>query len=256
MRLAGVFAHPDDDTYALAGTTAMHADDAGFELAMMLATSGEEGQIADPSLATRETLGRVREEEDRASWRVLGVPPVEHRFLRYPDGGLADVPLDQLVAVLTDALLEIRPDVLVTFGPDGVTGHEDHVAIGAAATEAFHVCRTAGGEGFRRLLHNALPASGMERFWQLLRERGVDPPDPDQPFVPRGVPDASIAVTVDCSNVFRRKLDALREHRTQDEMEAVPQDLWQMMLSTESFAQAWPERAPGTPMLADVFEGL
>jgi hypothetical protein len=54
---------------------------------VVLATSGEAGQIADPSLATPENLGGVREGEDVASWREVGVP-VEHHFLRFPDGGV------------------------------------------------------------------------------------------------------------------------------------------------------------------------
>jgi LmbE family N-acetylglucosaminyl deacetylase len=256
VRLAGVFAHPDDDTYSIAGTVALHAEEPGSELAVLLATSGEAGQIADLSLASRETLGRVREEEDRESWRALGVRPAHHRFLRYPDGGLAGVPQEELVATLTEALMAAAPDVVATFGPDGVTGHEDHVAIGAATTEAFHVCRASGGGGFRRMLYNAIPSSGLGRFGELLRERGLEAPDPDEAFSVKGVPDEQIAVTVDCSSVFRRKLDALRRHRTQDEMESVPQDLWPLMLSTESFVQAWPERPPGAAILPDVFRGL
>ncbi len=61
---------------------------------------------------------------------------------------------------------------------------------------------------------------------------------------------------VDCSRVVKRKLDALREHRTQaQDLEEFPQDLWPDILSTETFAIAWPEGGPDAP-LADVFEGL
>src|SRR5207248_10024255 len=84
-RLALVFAHPDDDSFGVSGSVALHRDD--VEVQVILATSGEAGMIADPSLATRENLGEVREEESRASYRALGVKP-EHHFLRYPDGGL------------------------------------------------------------------------------------------------------------------------------------------------------------------------
>ena len=65
--LAAVVAHPDDDTFGCAGTVALHADDAGFRFVLIHVTSGEAGLIADPALATRETLGAVREEEDRRS---------------------------------------------------------------------------------------------------------------------------------------------------------------------------------------------
>jgi LmbE family N-acetylglucosaminyl deacetylase len=80
--------------------------------------------------------------------------------------------------------------------------------------------------------------------------------DPTQPFMPRGVPDSTIGVRVDCSSVYERKLEAIRCHKTQAELEDVPFDLWPEMLSTESFMVAWPERRPRDPVLTDLFEGL
>jgi LmbE family N-acetylglucosaminyl deacetylase len=71
--LAVVVAHPDDDTFGVTGTAALHEHDPAFELTAVLLTSGDAGEIADPSLATPETLGEVREAEDRASWAALGV---------------------------------------------------------------------------------------------------------------------------------------------------------------------------------------
>jgi LmbE family N-acetylglucosaminyl deacetylase len=254
-RVACVFAHPDDDTYGVAGSLALHANDE-LHLTVIMATSGGAGRIADPSLATRETLGRVREAEDAASWRALGFDPAL-RFLRHPDGGLARIPREQLVFEVRDLLDETAPEVVVTFGPDGITGHEDHVAIGAVATEAFHATRTSSsGRAFSRLLHNVVPQSSLDRLNELFRERGLEPMDPTQPFMPRGVPDRTIGVRVDCSSVYERKLEAIRCHKTQAELEDVPYDLWPEMLSTESFTVAWPERRPRDPVLTDLFEGL
>lgn len=253
-RIACVVAHPDDDTYALGGTLALKRDE-GLELTVIMTTSGEAGRILDPSLATRTNLGRVREREDRASWRTLGFDP-DIRFLRYPDGGLAEVPAEDLVTTYLEILLETRPEVVITFGPDGITGHEDHVTVGAAATQAFHAARASGADGFARLLYNVLPGSRIDRFNEILRSRGMEPIDPTQEFQPRGVPDATIGVLVDCTSVFERKLDALREHRTQGELEDVPYDLWPEILGSEAFVLAFPEREPGGAVLADVFEGL
>jgi LmbE family N-acetylglucosaminyl deacetylase len=254
-RVAGVFAHPDDDTYGVAGSLALHASDE-LQLTVIMATSGGAGRIADPSLATRETLGRVREAEDVASWRALGFDP-DVRFLRHPDGGLARIPRERLVLEVRDLLEETAPEVVVTFGPEGITGHEDHVAIGAVATEAFQATRaSSSGQAFWRLLHNVVPQSSLDRLNVLFRERGLEPMDPTQPFMPRGVPDRTIGVRVDCSSVYERKLEAIRCHKTQAELEDVPYDLWPEMLSTESFTVAWPERRPRDPVLADLFEGL
>lgn len=254
-RLAAVFAHPDDDAFGISGTCALHAAD--LQLTVVFATSGEAGWISDPSLAKRETLGRVREGEALEAYRVLAIEP-DLRFLRYPDGGVAKVPRDELAAKVEEALVAVRPDVVITFGPDGVTAHEDHVTIGAVATEVFHRVRERlGDHGPARLLHVALANGDLERLAEELRSRGLDPPNPGEPFQPRGVPDETIAVRVDCSSVVKRKLVALREHRTQAvELEELPQDMWPEILAVETFVQAWPEREPGAAVLSDVFEGL
>ena len=122
-RLAVVVAHPDDDTFGCSGTVALHADDPAFRFVLIHATNGAAGQIAEGSGATRETLGIVREEEDRRSWVALGREPDRHEWLGYPDGGVADEPFERLVDRIAAILDEERPDVVITFGPDGVTGH-------------------------------------------------------------------------------------------------------------------------------------
>jgi len=253
-RLSLVFAHPDDDTFGVGGTIAKHRDD--LDLQVILATSGEAGIIADPSLATRENLGRVREEESRASYRALGVEPELH-FLRYPDGGLAGVEREELVAKVAELVAAFRPEVVVTFGPEGVTKHEDHVTMHHVGTEAFQRARTADGEGFTRLFYVGIPASEIERFRELQRMAGMEPFDPEAPFQPRGVPDDTIAVWADCMDVWKTKHEALLAHRTQaSEIEEIPEQARPLVFGNEHFVQAWPEREPGPERLPDLFEGL
>lgn len=245
-RLAAVFAHPDDDTYGLAGTLALAEGD--VEYTLVVATSGEAGLISDPALATRENLAQVREIEERRALESAGVDKAQVHFLRYPDGGLKEVPRDELVGKIAEVLGAARPHVVVTFGPEGITKHDDHIAIGAAATDAFHKARARGREedgtsdgGFDRLLYNAIPATGIQRLWEQLRARGVDVGDPEGPFMPRGVPDDTITHRVDCSSVVKRKLDAIRAHRTQQvELEYLPEELQPELLGWEHFVQAFP----------------
>lgn len=150
--LVAVFAHPDD-AYGIAGTVALHADDPEFRFVLVLATDGGAGDIRDGFPATRETLGAVRRGEDEAAWRALGRVPDRHEWLGYQDGAVSDVPPEELTERVAAILAEERPDVVATFGPDGIFGHPDHIAIGAATprftgsrrtpTAAFGGCVTA-----------------------------------------------------------------------------------------------------------------
>ena len=253
-RLSLVFAHPDDDTFGLGGSIAKHRDD--LRLQTILATSGEAGLIADPSLATRENLGEVREEESRASYRALGVKPEQH-FLRYPDGGLTGVDREELVGRVEELLRAFRPDVVVTFGPEGVTKHDDHITMSDVGTEAFHRARDGSDGAFRRLLYVGIPASEIERFRELQRLAGMEPFDPEAPFQPRGVPDETVSVWADCTDVWKIKHEALLAHRTQaTEIEEIPEQARPLVFGTEHFVQAWPEWKPGSERRRDLFEGL
>jgi LmbE family N-acetylglucosaminyl deacetylase len=252
-RLVTVVAHPDDDTFACSGSVALHAGEPGFRFTLVHLTSGEGGMISDPSLATRANLGAVREEEDRRSWIALGRAPDRHEFLRYPDGGVADAPFDELVERIAAILREERPDVVITFGPEGVTGHADHITVGRATTEAFRRCRV-GSDGLERLLYSSIPNSMIERFNEELVASGKEPIDPTQPFQPRGVPDETIGVDVDCSSVVDRKRAAIREHRTQ--ANDFSDELEDEVFRHETHVIGWPEGADGSAVLGDVFDGL
>jgi LmbE family N-acetylglucosaminyl deacetylase len=133
-RFLGLYAHPDDETFCSGGTFARYAAQ-GAEIAVVSATRGEAGQIRDATVATRRTIGRVREEELRLACRRLGVQTA--RCLDYPDGGLAAADVATLVGELTHIIRDFRPTAVFTFGPDGGYGHPDHVALGAAVTAAW-----------------------------------------------------------------------------------------------------------------------
>jgi LmbE family N-acetylglucosaminyl deacetylase len=260
VRVAAIYAHPDDDTYSLAGALALEGRER-IDYTLILATSGEAGPISDPSLATREQLAQVREGEQRAALDAVGFGDATVHFLRYPDGGVKDVPRDELVDAIAEILRTIRPHIVVTFGPEGVTKHDDHVAVSQAATEAFHRAQAdaADADTFQRLYYNALARSSLESMWERLRSRGVEMGDPERPFMPRGVPDETIAVRVDARTVVKRKLEAIRAHRTQQvELEYLPQDLQPEVLGVECFVQAWPptEEAVERPAMTGLLEGL
>jgi len=140
-RLLGVFAHPDDETFCAGGTFARYAEQ-GAEIMVVSATRGQAGQIRDAAAGTRRTIAAVREAELRLACERLGITTV--RCLDHVDGTLADARFPALVDEVAEIIGEFRPDVVITFGPDGGYGHPDHVTISAVTTAA---CQRAVGPG-------------------------------------------------------------------------------------------------------------
>jgi LmbE family N-acetylglucosaminyl deacetylase len=253
-RLAAVYAHPDDDTYGVGGTLALNPD---VRYTLIVATSGDAGLISDSSLATPENLAQIREQEERDSLAALGVKESKIHFLRNPDMHVSDVPKEELVEKVAELLREAKPEVVVTFGPEGITRHPDHMRISEVTTEAFHRGRESSRQGFRRLYYNAVAQSDLDLFWQVGREAGLEMGNPDDPFMPQGVPDETIAVRVDCSSVVDRKIEGVRAHRTQsDEIQAMPDELLRAFLGVEYFVQAWPSLGRASDTAGNIFEGL
>jgi LmbE family N-acetylglucosaminyl deacetylase len=249
--LAVVVAHPDDDLRLCGGIVALHARRPGFRFVLVHATSGEAGMIASGSPATQDTLGSIREEEDRASWTILGRSPDRHVWLHYPDGGVAALVAGELSGALKAVFAAELPDVVITFGPDGITGHPDHVAVSAATTEAFHRVRASSSRGFHRLVYAAVPQS-LAAQWDGRGDAADESPEPLYRL--RGIHDSQINLSVDCSQVAPCLLAALRRHESQaNELAGRSTEELLAPLSHSYGVIAWP---PAVPLMTDVFEGL
>jgi LmbE family N-acetylglucosaminyl deacetylase len=142
-RLLGVFAHPDDETFCAGGTFARYAE-RGAEIMVVSATRGQAGQIRNAAAGTRRTIAAVREAELRLACERLGITKV--RCLDHVDGTLADAEFSALVDEIAEVICEFRPNIVITFAPDGGYGHPDHVTISAVTTAA---CQRAADPGQR-----------------------------------------------------------------------------------------------------------
>src|SRR4051812_2119493 len=89
LTLMTVHAHPDDEAIGTGGILARYADE-GIRTVLVTCTGGEVGEIADPDMASPETLGEVRERELREACRILGVSALH--LLGYRDSGMAGTP--------------------------------------------------------------------------------------------------------------------------------------------------------------------
>lgn len=158
--IVGVWAHPDDECYLMAGT-AMLAAAAGSHVAVVSATMGEAGSTADESRWPLASMASTREAELAASLAELGIE--DHTSLGLPDGGVPGVDPLEGIELVAAVLERLRPDTVLTFGPDGVTGHPDHVAVGHWAQ---HAARRVLGERCR-VLAPTFTAELLEPFTQV-----------------------------------------------------------------------------------------
>ncbi|GIG00780.1 PIG-L family deacetylase [Catellatospora citrea] len=224
----GIWAHPDDEVYLSAGLMAT-ARDAGQRVACVTATLGEHG-TGDPARWPPARLAAVRAHELRASLAVLGV--TEHHVLGLPDGGCAEQPADAVVARLAAIVDDVRPDTIVTFGPDGVTGHADHQAVSRWATAAHARAAPAA-----RLLHPVLTHEFLAR-WQAVYDR-LDVFLADG--LPHAVPAAALSLHVPFDDALAdRKLVALRAQATQTSglVALLGEQTMRDWCATESFVDA------------------
>src|SRR6185503_3075048 len=106
LRLACVFAHPDDETLGIGGTIARCVSE-GVEVHVVTATRGQAGRYRDNSAHPGpEALGRIREAELRAAATVLGVHDVQ--LLDYQDGALDRADPVEAVRLIAEHLRRIR----------------------------------------------------------------------------------------------------------------------------------------------------
>ncbi|HEX8995638.1 MAG TPA: PIG-L family deacetylase [Ktedonobacterales bacterium] len=274
-RLMTIFAHPDDESFGVAGTMA-HATLSGHPVAVVCATRGEEGKIADPSLATQENLGQVREQELRTAVAAVGVNDVT--FLDYIDGHLAEVDQNEALGKVVAQIRRFRPDVVVTFDAKGGYGHVDHMAIhrlavegvaAAADSSRFPEQLAAGAQPHRvrKVYFVAMPRERLLKMRDEARARGEDfIPGGDEATIPveeMGVPLAEIGTRVKLNDEeFAAKRAALFAHKTQLPADnpwarATPEELRQFA-GTETFVLApAPISDRAYPMPEDdVFAGL
>ncbi len=230
----GVWAHPDDEAYLSAGLMA-RAREAGERVVVVTATAGEQG--AADAADRGPALARLRRRELRAALAAVGVH--EHAVLGLPDGGCGAVPPAHGAALVRSWIAAVRPDTIVTFGPEGMTGHDDHRAVHRWVTDAWH---RSGEPG--TLLYATLTPAFHARWGQLNDQVGLW----ERP--PPSTEEADLGLTVDCATVIDRKVAALDAHASQTAAlaEAVGHDTLRDWWATEWFVAA--PRLRAAPTLA------
>ena len=219
-RILAVFAHPDDETSVAGGTIARSVQE-GVEVTVVTATRGEWGTLGTGGMTiAREDLPAVRESEHRAVMRLYGAhPPV---FLGYEDATMGEADLAPAVRQVAAEMQRVRPDVVITWGPTGMSRHPDHIAVHQATVEAFHAYAASAPA---RLYYAALPLDVARRF-----EADLDGPE------------ARPTIRIDITAHLQTKAKALRIYRSQEDAQAIAEVLEQApsWTASEYFHQAYP----------------
>lgn len=226
--ILGVWAHPDDEAYLSGGLMAM-ARDVGSRVVCVTATRGELG-TPDPDTWPPQRLAVERTGELARCLEILGV--TEHHWLGYRDGECPQVDPSEAVARLCELIEEVRPDSVLTFGPDGITGHPDHQTISAWTTKAFDHAAPSGA----RLLYSALTEPRVTRWRSVSDSLGVY-----LPGYPIVTPADRLAVDLELSSdTARRKVRALAAQTTQTAglIATFGMDRYTAWVGEESFAAA------------------
>jgi LmbE family N-acetylglucosaminyl deacetylase len=226
--ILGVWAHPDDETYLSAGLMA-DAARRGSRVYCVTATRGEGGSM-DEERWPPAAMGEVREKELLRSFEILGV--TEHEFLGLPDIDM-DTPLPESGAArVRELMADVRPNTVLTFGPDGMTGHVAHMSASRWATDAFRSSAPPGA----RLFYAAYTQEWADEFVPEMNKFDVF-----RPGTPPVVARAELAISfVLPPELLELKLRAIEEHVSQVEgmVEAFGEGFFRRAMAEESFRLA------------------
>ena len=233
-RLLLVHAHPDDETINNGVTMAKYAKD-GAQVTLVTCTRGEEGEVLVTELASLasdkdDKLGQHREIELKDAMAHLGI--ADFRFLGAPnkkwrDSGMMGMPqndradvfwqsdLEESANELVKIILEIKPQVLITYDEFGGYGHPDHIKAHRVAMRAAEVAETKGWK-IEKIYWNTMPRSVIQMGIEKMKEVGSDffgaESVDDLPFAK---PDELVTSVVHASEFVPQKLAAMKAHATQ-----------------------------------------
>jgi len=240
--IACVFAHPDDETFAVGGTLAYYSA-AGFRCDLFCATDGDAGRSSGVPVSSRAELAALRRKELRSAATTLGIEVVVMGGLG--DGTLHQIDPTPLIGEIVRFLRQRRPAIVMTFGPEGApNAHRDHRAISRATTAAFFLA------GIPTEYSDQLPAGLEPHCASRLFYVAWQPPPPEAELRAQSLA-ATAAIPI--ARWHERKLAAFMAHETQHDHVERFKTLG--LSDVEYFALAAGTPQP-QPMIADLFDGL
>lgn len=186
-----IFAHPDDEAFGPSGTITLLAEKKPVYL--ICVTNGDAGING-----TNEprTLSEIRKDELKKSAKILGIKDVF--FLDYKDGCLCNALYHEVAHKITEIIRKLNPDTLMTFEPNGVSGHIDHIAVSMITSYVFDKHKK-----IRTLMYYCISKEN-----RMLEE-------PYFIYFPPGYSKDEIGETYDVSPVWDKKIASMNAHVSQ-----------------------------------------
>lgn len=264
FKLMCVLAHPDDESLGMGGVMAKYASE-GVETYLVTATRGERGRIGDKRNAmSLEAVGKIREAELLAAAKVLGIREVS--FLDYIDGDLDQADSHEAIAKIAAHLRRVRPQVVITFGPEGGYGHPDHIAISQLTTAAI-VCaadasyaspQPLASHRVSKLYYMAWSHAKWTAFQAALREIKTNIDGVERRATPW--PDWTITTFIDTISHWSTVWRAVSCHQSQmsiyHQLEHLPEEHHKAIWGSQEFYRAFSLFNGGRRREVDLFEGL
>jgi len=269
-RLMAVVAHPDDEALGFGGTLAKYAAE-GVEVFVLSATRGDAGRYrghlpGSDAHPGADALARIREAELRAAAAELGVHEVD--LLDYHDQQLDRAVPGEVIAGIARHLRRIRPEVVVTFGPDGAYGHPDHVAISQFTTAAIVAAAElapppgvdAGGppHSVSKLYYLAWPAAAWSAFEAAFRRLIATVDGQERQATPW--PAWAITTVIDTRAVWPTAWRAVSCHVSQvtayERLRDLAPEHHEALWGWQSFYRVFSTVNGGRLREADLFEGI
>jgi LmbE family N-acetylglucosaminyl deacetylase len=217
LTLVAIFAHPDDEAFGTGGTLSKYAHE-GVDVHLVIATLGEAGRVADPGISLTQPIDVIREQELRCACASYGVKNLH--LLGYMDGQTTIAPQSAAVYKIVRLLRQLKPQVVVSFGPEGVYGHYDHLAVHRWATAAVQLAgeveRWPGaGPAYQvaKFYHRAMPQEQVAQAQKITGRSAVLMDGIPFPFV--GYPLEKITTIINVSDYTQNKLKGIRCHVSQ-----------------------------------------
>jgi LmbE family N-acetylglucosaminyl deacetylase len=244
-KLLCVTAHPDDEAGGFGGALLLYAE-RGVETSVVCMTAGTAARNRG-SAQTNEELAAQRRLEFAGSCKLLNVTYGE--VLDYPDGGLDRVDLYRAVGDLVARIRRLRPQVILTFGPDGgLTGHIDHAIAGTCATLAFEWAGRP--DRYPEQLQQGLASHRAQKLYYHTADFIL----PDRQPISQPTVSARIAIGAER---FEKKVRAFQQHTTQAPLfERVRKNLGQSEGAVEMYHLAATSRPREATLETDLFEDV